>query len=840
MNPATIGRCDVRLELGRGGMATVYLAFDPRFEREVAIKVLPREFLHDPGFRTRFTREAKAIAALEHPAVVPVYDFGEEEGQPYLIMRYMPGGTLKDRLRKAPLPIDACLEIVARIAGALDEAHDQGLIHRDLKADNILFDSHNRSYLSDFGIVKLAQDTATLTDGAMVGTPSTMSPEQARGDPDIDRRSDVYSLGAVVYEILTGRTAYQADTPMGMAVKHLTEPVPSLRAVNPDIPAVLDDVVQRAMAKDREARFPTAGDLARALAAASRRETPAAVSAAAEDASGKAREAAITDVGRPTAAEPLIPGTMIAHLLPERRKRRRRIALVAVLLLAATGVGLAIGLYSLIAPASPASLPAAAPAASQESVPAEEVYPPVAGREASDRVAAFYYPWYGGPQEWFHWGGEGFGPPQDIRSDYFPQLGPYSSFDPQIVAQHFAWLREARVGVVVTSWWGQGSYEDRAVPLLLDMAERYGLGIAFHIEPYQGRSADSLVSDVRYLYQNYGSHPGFFRTNRTSLWSPDERERGLFFVFAVDSTGSGGQTVEAEYWRDSVAAIHALTEGGIVIANAIVPTWVDRGEFDGLYNYVQTDEDFAWSRGLPPGAWFVPSVIPGFSARRIGYEASTFVSRQDGQTYARQWDSALGTPVEPDMVAITSFNEWHEGTQIEPAGTDVSNGDGYRYQDYGPVGEDGYLSMTPARVGTFAGRSWPEALPARIRIRSASDWTRVRLIDGAMILWPELVFASPEASVVEFGGDQSFLLQQPLERATAGGLVEAEWDVRLFGLDISQPLIVGMDSGAIGWIEVEIYNLVGPEPVLIGKVRRDGSTVGEQEREFPGSELLVP
>src|SRR5215510_10901853 len=140
MVPEKIGRYQIKSELGRGGMATVYRGYDPRFKREVAIKVLPREFLHDPTFRTRFEREAETIAALEHPAIVPVYDFGEDDGQLFLVMRYMGGGSLSDRLEKGPLPLPRTVDILERLAPALDKAHALGVVHRDLKSANILFD----------------------------------------------------------------------------------------------------------------------------------------------------------------------------------------------------------------------------------------------------------------------------------------------------------------------------------------------------------------------------------------------------------------------------------------------------------------------------------------------------------------------------------------------------------------------------------------------------------------------------------------------------------------------------------------------------------------------------
>ena len=156
MEPQKFGRYEIKAEIGRGGMATVYHAYDPRFEREVALKVLPRAMLHDPQFRTRFEREAKTIAMLEHPAIVPVYDFGEEDGQPYFVMRYMTGGSLTDRMKNGPMTVQEVAHLFERLAPALDEAHAKGIIHRDLKPGNILFDQYGEPYISDFGIAKIA------------------------------------------------------------------------------------------------------------------------------------------------------------------------------------------------------------------------------------------------------------------------------------------------------------------------------------------------------------------------------------------------------------------------------------------------------------------------------------------------------------------------------------------------------------------------------------------------------------------------------------------------------------------------------------------------------------
>src|SRR5512137_266590 len=251
MIPEKIGIYQIKSELGRGGMATVYLAYDPRFEREVALKVLPREMLHDPQFRTRFEREAKTIALLEHPAIVPVYDFGEEDGQPYFVMRYMTGGSLADRIKKGPIPLTEAARIFSKIAPALDEAHAKGIIHRDIKPGNILFDQYNEPYIADFGIAKLSESSVSVTGSAIIGTPAYMSPEQAQGE-EIDGRSDIYGLGIILFEMLTGQQPYHGDTPMSVVVKQITDPVPHILDVRPDLPPDIEAIIGQAMAKDRK------------------------------------------------------------------------------------------------------------------------------------------------------------------------------------------------------------------------------------------------------------------------------------------------------------------------------------------------------------------------------------------------------------------------------------------------------------------------------------------------------------------------------------------------------------------------------------------------------------
>lgn len=262
--PEKIGRYIIKSELGRGGMATVYRGFDPSFDREVAIKVLPREMLHDPHFRARFEREIKMVAGLEHPSIVPVYDVGDEDSQPYFVMRYMSGGSLSNLIEQGKISTEDTARIIERVAQGLAYSHKKGIIHRDLKPDNILFDENGNPFISDFGIAKLTEAGGGLTGSGVIGTPAYMSPEQAQGN-DIDSRSDVYGLGVIIYQMLSGQQPYSADTPMGVVVKHITEPVPDILNLIPSLPPEADEIIKTAMAKDREKRYANTIELAKAL-----------------------------------------------------------------------------------------------------------------------------------------------------------------------------------------------------------------------------------------------------------------------------------------------------------------------------------------------------------------------------------------------------------------------------------------------------------------------------------------------------------------------------------------------------------------------------------------------
>lgn len=253
--------------LGEGGMAAVYKAYQASMDRYVAVKVLPRHYAGDADFVHRFKREAKIIARLEHPNILPVHDYGESDGYTYIVMRYIAGSTLADHLQGKPLPIAQIIPMFAQVCSALDYAHSKGVIHRDVKPSNVLIDSLGNCLLSDFGISRMVEGASQLTaSGAFLGTPTYASPEQALGQ-SLDGRSDIYSLGIMLYEMTTGQPPFEAETPMAVLVKHVHDPFPLPHTINPALSEALERVILKALAKEPEGRFQTAGELARALAA---------------------------------------------------------------------------------------------------------------------------------------------------------------------------------------------------------------------------------------------------------------------------------------------------------------------------------------------------------------------------------------------------------------------------------------------------------------------------------------------------------------------------------------------------------------------------------------------
>lgn len=273
----TLGQYEIGQQLGKGGMATVYLARQTSIGRTVALKIMPAYFMHDPSFLQRFEREVQVIAKLQHPRILPVYDYGELEGRPYLVMAYMSGGTIADRIKDGPLPLDEVIRIVEQIAEGLDHAHRKGVIHRDFKPSNVLLDENGNAHLADFGIAKVSESTVQLTGSGIVGTPAYMAPEMAN-QGIVTPSIDIYALGITIYEMLTGQFPYSGDTPLRVMMAHATAPIPNVRDLNPDCPPAVANVVRKAMAKNPDERYATAGEMAVALrAAAEGRYEPAPV-----------------------------------------------------------------------------------------------------------------------------------------------------------------------------------------------------------------------------------------------------------------------------------------------------------------------------------------------------------------------------------------------------------------------------------------------------------------------------------------------------------------------------------------------------------------------------------
>ena len=254
---------------GRGGMGVVYRATDPALERSVALKVIAPWLADDDEFRRRFTSESKTAASLDHPNVIPIYHAGEHEGELFLVMRYVDGRDLRGLISEGGrLPPAHAASIVGQIASALDSAHAAGLVHRDVKPANVLLSTSEHVYLTDFGLSKrsLADDDATHS-GRLLGTLNYVAPEQIRG-AELGPPTDIYALGCVLFQLLTGRVPFPIDTEEGKLWAHLSTPPPSPSNVCAEVPAAFDDVVQRAMSKHPEERFASAGELAQAARAA--------------------------------------------------------------------------------------------------------------------------------------------------------------------------------------------------------------------------------------------------------------------------------------------------------------------------------------------------------------------------------------------------------------------------------------------------------------------------------------------------------------------------------------------------------------------------------------------
>ncbi|HSG45396.1 MAG TPA: serine/threonine-protein kinase [Anaerolineales bacterium] len=243
-------------QLGQGGMATVFKAYHPSLDRYVALKVLHPAINQDPNFEARFQREARVVAKLEHSNIVPVYDYAEHDKRPYLVMKFVEGQTLKARMDQGPLTPEEITNIVDAVGSALAYAHKQGVLHRDIKPSNVLLTNDGQIYLADFGLARMAQaGESTLSSDMMMGTPQYISPEQAMGKGDLDQRTDLYSFGVMLYEILVGKVPFSADTPFSIIHDHIYTPLPLPRTVNPDVPEQVERFLLKALAKERDDRF---------------------------------------------------------------------------------------------------------------------------------------------------------------------------------------------------------------------------------------------------------------------------------------------------------------------------------------------------------------------------------------------------------------------------------------------------------------------------------------------------------------------------------------------------------------------------------------------------------
>ncbi|MCL4529519.1 MAG: protein kinase, partial [Chloroflexi bacterium] len=243
-------------QLGQGGMATVYKAYHAALDRYVAVKALHPAFGEDPNFEVRFQREARLVAKLEHPNIVPVYDYAEHEHRPYLVMKFIEGDTLKARLNQGPLTSTEISTVVDAVGAALAYAHKQGILHRDIKPSNVLLATDGQIYLADFGLARIAQSgESTLSSDMIMGTPQYISPEQAMGKKDLDEGTDIYSFGVMLYELVVGQVPFNADTPFSIIHDHIYSPLPMPRAINPKVPESVERVLLKGLAKERADRY---------------------------------------------------------------------------------------------------------------------------------------------------------------------------------------------------------------------------------------------------------------------------------------------------------------------------------------------------------------------------------------------------------------------------------------------------------------------------------------------------------------------------------------------------------------------------------------------------------
>ena len=343
------GRYEIRSLIGRGGMAEVHLGFDARLSRIVAIKMLRTDLAQDSIFQARFRREAQSAASLNHPNIVAVYDTGEEmvtgpDGRavavPYIVMEYVEGHTVKELISDGTaMPIDESVEIITGVLSAIEYAHAANLVHRDIKPGNIMLTNDGKVKVMDFGIARAMTDSqATMTQtNAVVGTAQYLSPEQARGE-QVDARSDIYSTGVVLFELLTGRPPFTGDSAVAVAYQHVQQPAPVPSSILSDIPEALDRVVMKALAKDRENRYPSASSMLADLMRASRGGAVNAPDTAVWANTASTATTQALPVARTTTIAPVAPAAPAALDEYEEAPRKRRTGLIIGLVVAALAI----------------------------------------------------------------------------------------------------------------------------------------------------------------------------------------------------------------------------------------------------------------------------------------------------------------------------------------------------------------------------------------------------------------------------------------------------------------------------------------------------------------------
>ena len=377
----SLGRYQVVEEIGRGGMAVVFRAFDPVLDREVALKALSSYEADDPTFVERFRNEARSVARLSHSNIVQIHDFGEDKGFVYIVMELLTSGTLKDRLVER-FSLTESLELLRPLAGALDYAHEQGVIHRDIKPSNVLLTAAGKPVLCDFGIAQILQQSPSLTrTGAAVGTPEYMAPEQALGQSP-DRRADLYAMAVIAYQMLLGRTPFRLDNPSEVLMAHIHTAVPPPRTLDPQMGMALEAALLKALAKDPNERYQSAGELIEALAGPTADTRP--VSGTAPHPPSQQTTAAAPGPG------PSSQAAMVTEALTrETRPRWPMLAAVTLGVVIAVGAGIGVWLANRgddtdtppaesAAPAIPAIVPTEPPPAAPVAAAAPATVPPPA------------------------------------------------------------------------------------------------------------------------------------------------------------------------------------------------------------------------------------------------------------------------------------------------------------------------------------------------------------------------------------------------------------------------------------------------------------------------------